>query len=114
MKNKRPVENPVRHKCFFGMEVFVVNVSHYGIWKSETTGSVMSPRQASLNCGVNLRSCVQSLMLTAVHHDAELLQEKIDISVIFHFSSFSEHGENVPASDKILLQDLQLKNRKLC
>lgn len=53
-------------------------------------------------------------MLTAVHHDAELFQEKIDISVIFHFSSFSEHGENVPASDKILLQDLQLKNRKLC
>lgn len=32
---KRPVEDPVGHECFFGMEVFVVNVPHYCIWKRE-------------------------------------------------------------------------------
>lgn len=60
-----------------------------------------------VNCVVHLH--VHSLPLTAVHHDAKLLQEEVDISVVFHFSSFSEHDKNVPATIQMLLQDLQLQ-----
>lgn len=50
--------------------------------------------------------------LTAVYHNAKLFQEEVDVSVIFHFSSFSEHHQNRSTSVQILLQDLQLKHSR--
>lgn len=64
----------------------------------------------SVACAVNLR--VQSLPLTAVHHDTKLLQEEVDVSVVLHFAAFSEHHEDVPAAVQVLLQDLQLKSTR--
>lgn len=84
----------------------MVNVPHDSIWKKRIMGIMLSP----VNCAFNV--CVSSLPLTAVHHDAKLLQEEVDISVVFHFSSFSKHHENVPTAIQKLLQDMQLKRKQ--
>lgn len=53
-------------------------------------------------------SNTQYLILTIVDHDAKLLQEKVDVSIISYFPSFSQHHKDISTSIQVMFEDFKL------
>lgn len=102
------------------MEVFVIHIPHNSIYGSDEDKEKKTIQYSCqkiqnntyFNCGWSQLSFQQTPICTIVDHYSKLLQEKVDIGVIFHFSSFTEHDQNVSSSIQVLLQYLQLKQNE--
>jgi len=106
-----PVQYTVGHKRLLRMEVFVVHVPHNSICvdngeEEDTHHMIKNSLNGNPRCWLSFQLMP---VRTTVDHDSKLLQEKVDISVIFHFSSFTEHDQHISPAVQVVLQHLQLQ-----
>lgn len=99
------------------MEVFVIHIPHNSICSSdgEKQNTIeLSHIVTKLRVtAVTMWEVVSQIATrTIVDHYSKLLQEKVDVGVKFHFSSFAKHDQHISSSIQVVLQYLQLKIRK--
>lgn len=114
--DNKPIQYTTGHKRLLWMVVLVIYIPNNSICSidaEEENKHHMIPRNDHTNLQLYRTvemSFEQISLCTIVDHYSKLFQEKVDVCVIFHFSSFTEHDQDIPSAIQEVLQCLQLKS----